>query len=68
MQTANSEFELRLPNPFLLYHEHLHYIICISKASRLLIPAYWLVGRVFANGPGDQKWYLMLPCLTRSII
>ena len=41
---------------------------------------YGLVGRVFANGPGDrdsipgrvvpktQKWYLMLPCLTLIIL
>ena len=47
--------------------------ICIGK---------WIdaVGRVFVNGPGDQglsqvelyqrlkKWYLILPCLTLSII
>ena len=33
------------------------------------------MSRVFANGPGDQgsikdskKWYLMLPCLTLSIM
>ena len=41
-------------------------------------PCYWamrLTSRVFANSPGDrgsisktQKWYLMRPCLTLSII
>ena len=44
------------------------------------IPAYWLSGRVFANGPGDwvqsqvetyqrlKNWYLIPPWLTLSII
>ena len=45
-----------------------------------LVPAIGIMNRVFANGPVDlgsipgqvipktQKWYLMLPCLTLSII
>ena len=48
--------------------------------NRIVLPAHWFSGRVFANSPGDQgsmtgrvipntqKWYLMPPCLTLSII
>ena len=54
--------------------------MCIYIYIYIHIPDIGLVVRVFANGPGDlgsipswvipktQKWYLMPPCLTLSII
>ena len=56
-------------------------IFCFSRnISIYIIPAHWLSGRVFTNGPVDwgsisgrvirktQKWYLIPPCLNLNII
>ena len=60
-------------------HNHILHSTPLMNYLTLDIPI-GLVGRVFANGPGDRgsipgraiqrlkKWYLMPPCLTLSII
>ena len=66
------------PIQYVLYHP-LECVFVYNNVS-LFNQAIGLLCRVFANGPGDRgsipdwvipklkKWYLMLPCLTRSII
>ena len=57
-----------------------YFILKIQCVYIHTLPAIGLLGRVFANGPGDwgsitgwvisklKKWYLISPCLTLSII
>ena len=63
-----------------LAFEFAYYNTTVHHINHYATSAFYLVGRVFANDPGDrgsipsrviqktQKWYLMPPCWTLSII